>query len=214
MTKKSEVDTTLAPTKRRSLFKDFRVVVHVNRETGEDGCVATGIVAHEGDAVVSISYWMGNDPNFEVTGDITVDKNTGIINFSTQENDYTVRELREEDGIWLSRYKTSLPVSAIRQNLKRIMEKDPMAEDASTPDDLLFAATFVGDDVVVGLVYDNGDGRYSRIDGDWVLMSDVDPTFEDIIVTPINPELADEFVELYDKQTLTLPKIKPFEITE
>jgi hypothetical protein len=94
------------------------------------------------------------------------------------------------------------------------MEKDPMAENAAEPIEMLYAATFVGDDVVVGLVYDNEVGRYARIGGDWVLMNDGESTFDDIIATPINPELADQFVELYDKQTLVLPQLKPFEITE
>ena len=207
-------DSTLAPTPPRIIFDGFRVVVHVDRETGEkQGRVANGITAYQGDGIVTIDYWMGNDPSFEVISDITTDKNTGIIKFSTLSADYTVRELREEDGIWLSFYRIPLPVSVLKQNLKKIMEKNPMAADADTPVEELYACTFVGDDVVVGLLYDNDFGRYARIGGDWVLMSELDGAFDDIIAVPIDPEKADEFLELYDTQTLILSMIKPFEIT-
>jgi hypothetical protein len=156
---------------------------------------------------------MGNDPNFQVISDITTDKNTGIIKFSTLSSDYTVRELREEDGIWLSYYRIPLPVSVLKQNLKRITEKNPMAADADAPVEELYACVFAGDDVVIGVIYDNEKGRYARVGGDWVLLTDSEPAFEDVIAVPINSELSDQFLEIYDTKVLTLGTLKPFEIT-
>jgi len=206
-------ESTLAPTEPRLIFDGYRVVTHVDRETGEKMArVANGITAHQGDAVVTISYWMGNDPNFQVISDITTDKNTGIIKFSTLSSDYTVRDLREEDGIWLSYYRIPLPVSVLKQNLKRITEKNPMAADADAPVEELYACVFAGDDVVIGVLYDNEQGRYARVGGDWVLMNDADPAFDDIIAVPINPEMSDQFLEIYDTKVLTLASLKPFEI--
>jgi hypothetical protein len=207
-------DSTLEPTAPRVMFDGYRVVARVNPETGEKMArVANGITAHQGDGIVTIDYWMGNDPSFEVVSDITTDKNTGIIKFSTLSSDYTVRELREEDGIWLSFYRIPLPVSVLKQNLKRIMEKNPMAEDADIPAESLYACVFAGDDVVIGVLYDNGQGNYARVGGDWVLMNDTDPAFDDIIAVPINPEMSDQFLEVYDTKVLTLARLKPFEIT-
>jgi hypothetical protein len=207
-------ESTLAPTAPRIIFDGYRVVTNVDRETGaKSSRVSNGITAYEGDSVVTIDYWMGNDPNFEVISDITTDKNTGIIKFSTLTADYMVRDLREEDGLWLSFYRIPLPVSVLKQNLKRIMEKDPMAADANEPVEELYACVFAGDDVVIGVLYDNGQGNYARVGGDWVLMNATDPAFDDIIAVPINPEMSSQFLEVYDTKVLTLASLKPFEIT-
>lgn len=193
------------------LFKDFRVVVQTDKTTGEKSArLAVGATAFNGDTAVTFDYYMSSDPTVYVESDITVDEFTGIIRFSTLHSDYMIRVLREEDGTWLSRYKISLPVEAIVQSLKRDMERDPM-DPVVDAEDTLYAAVFAGQTIVVGLIYDNDFGRYARIGGEWVLMSDFEPDFDDIIVIPIDPEQADAFVELYDTKTLTINDVKPYE---
>jgi len=193
------------------LFQDFRVVVQTNKATGEKSArLAVGAMENDGNTAVTFDYLGSSDPTVYVEGDITVDEFTGIITFSTLDADYMIRTLREEDGTWLSRYKTALPIEAITQSLKRDMERDPMDPVIDT-EDSLYAAVFAGQKVVVGLIYDNEFGKYARIGAQWVLMSDFEPDFDDIIVIPIDPEKADAFVNLYDTKTLTIDDVKPYE---
>ena len=194
-----------------SLFRDFRVVVQTSKEDGQKSArLAVEATAYNGDTAVTFNYLGSSDPTVYVESDITVDEFTGIITFSTLDADYMIRTLREEDGTWLSRYKTALPIEAITQSLKRDMERDPM-DPVVDSDELLYAAVFAGQKVVVGLIYDNEAGKYARIGSQWVLMSDFEPDFDDIIVIPIDPEQADAFVELYDTKTLTIDDVKPYE---
>ena len=196
-----------------SLFKDFRVVVQTSKEDGQKSArLAVGATSYNGDTAVTFDYLGSSDPTVYVESDITVDEFTGIINFSTLDADYMIRTLREEDGTWLSRYKTSLPIEVIINDLKRDMERDPM-DPVVEPEDILYAAAFAGQKIIVGLIYDNDFGKYARIGGEWVLMSDFEPDFDDIIVIPIDQDQADAFVELYDTKTLTINDVKPYEVS-
>lgn len=192
----------------RELFKTPRFVIATDKATGEKQArLAVGAVAHDGDSAVSFDYWLSNDPTVFVESDITVEPFTGIIKFSTLEQDYYIRPLREEDGTWLSRFKTPLPVDALKSNIAKGLEQGQVNEDG----ELLYATVFAGDDVVVGLIYDNDFGKFARIGGEWILLSDAEPESEDMIVIPIDPDKADELITLFDSKILTISTIKPYE---
>jgi hypothetical protein len=192
----------------RQLFSTPRVVVATQKSTGiKQARLAVAAVAHDGDSAVSFDYWLSNDPTVMVESDITVDPYTGIIKFSTLEQNYYIRTLREEDGTWLSRYKTPLPVEALKSNIAKGLEQSLVNEDG----ELLYATVFAGDDVVVGLIYDNDFGKFARIGGEWILLSDAEPEDEDMIVIPIDVEKADELITLFDEKILTIETIKPYE---
>lgn len=50
----------------------------------------------------------------------TIDPDTGIISFSVFDGNYTIRKLQEDDGIWISKYKTPLPVDALEAIIKEV----------------------------------------------------------------------------------------------
>lgn len=196
--------------KSRKLFVDPRVVIQTNKESGNKSArIAVEVTAYDGDSAVNFDYWLSSDPTVLVDSDITIDKNTGIITFSTKFADYMIRELREEDGPLVSKYKVPLPVNVLKQNIRQEMDRSEM-----TPEDVvtekLHAVAFEGDNVIVGLIYDNNFGRYSRIDGDWVLMSDIDPAFDGVVALEISDESAGEFIDLFDTSVLTVEKAQPY----
>ena len=146
--------------------------------------------------------------------EITIDKNTGIIDFSTGDMNYRIRELREEDGLWLSKYKTPLPVEALKEILNREAKVSYMAYTPGQPlpqDETLHAVVFEGNKAVVGLLYNNEQGRWARIDGEWLLLTDQDADFEDdTIAIEISEDKADDFIDLFDKELLLADEIEEY----
>lgn len=192
----------------RKLFSTPRMVVTTLKETrAKIARVAVEAIAHDGDGAVTLDYWGANDPTVLVESGITVEPFTGIIKFSTLEQDYHIRPLREEDGTVISIYRTPLPVDALKSLIARGLEPNAMNEDG----ELLYATVFAGDDVVVGLIYDNDFGKFARIGEEWILLSDAEPESEDMIVIPIDPDKADELITLFDSKILTIETIKPYE---
>lgn len=150
--------------------------------------------------------------NFPSTN-ITVNGTTGRLGFISSDTPYRVRELREDDGEWLSRYKTLLPLEAL-EALVGPMEtgEDVDNEDNSgAPSESLDAYSLDDSVYIVGLVYTNTAGRWTRIDGDWVLMSPTDDTFDDMVVTTIEPSKADQFIQLYDNNFVTVQDAEQYE---
>jgi hypothetical protein len=139
--------------------------------------------------------------------DLSIDKNTGTIKFKAFDADYMIRELREEDGYWLSKYKTPLPVQALEQIIRRegvvnymaYMDNPVIPEEEKT-----YALAYPDSDFIIALVYDNEIGRYSRIDNDWVLVSPVETAYNDTVAVEIDPDKAEAFVELYDEKQVTI----------
>ncbi len=138
--------------------------------------------------------------------DITVDPETARMSFVSDGNKYRIREPRESDGSWLSKYKTSLPVEAIRAFTLR--------GDSMNPDETLDAFATDDSPYLVGLVYTNGVGRWSRIDEDWVLLAPTDDTFAEMNVFEIDPERAQEFIDLYDSSYVSITDAEQYESAE
>lgn len=137
------------------------------------------------------------------TDSITVDPSTARLEFESDGKTFRVREPRENDGAWLSKYKISLPLDAIRAFAIRGVSMNPEETlDAYATDDSPY---------IVGLVYTNGVGRWTRVDGDWVLLASDDDTFDDMNVFEIDPERADEFLTLYDDNYVSVTDAEQYE---
>ena len=132
---------------------------------------------------------------------------TGRIIFRADNADYRIRELREDDGYWMSKYKTLLPVGA----LQLLINQKSKDTDMDTSE-ILSAYANDNSVYVIGLVYENDLGRWLRIDGDWSLMDEEDKTFMDSIAIEIDPERADDYIELYDKNYVTVTDTEDYEI--
>jgi hypothetical protein len=87
--------------------------------------------------------------------------------------------------------------------------------DITSPEDTVERLTAYATDssvYVIGLVYENALGRWVRIDGDWSLMAEDDKSFFDAIVIDIDPDRGDEYIEMFDKNYVTVTDTENYEI--
>jgi hypothetical protein len=135
--------------------------------------------------------------------DITVEDRTARIEFVSGDTIYRIREPREADGSWLSVMKTDLPVEALRAFANQ--------GENMNPEETLDAFALPDSAYIVGLVYSNATGQWSRVDGDWILLSPGDTTFEGMEVITIDPERAQAYIGLYDKHFVTVTNTEQYE---
>lgn len=146
--------------------------------------------------------------NFDTTVEMTVSKlnifqQSGTMYFRSKGVDYVVRELRDNDGLWLSRYSILLPEDALSALIKLGGYVELTEQFVS----------FATDDspYVVAVVYSNSGGRFSRQDGQWVKIADNDTTLDSLIPTAIDPNKAREFLDLYDDNFVSVSDAQAFE---
>jgi hypothetical protein len=154
----------------------------------------------------------GSETPYE-TENVSEEGKTGRIVFKANDTEYRIRELREDDGYWMSKYKTLLPISALELLIKP-QSKD-IGMDITSPEDTVERLTAYATDssvYVIGLVYENALGRWVRIDGDWSLMAEDDKSFFDAIVIDIDPDRGDEYIEMFDKNYVTVTDTENYEI--
>jgi hypothetical protein len=152
------------------------------------------------------------------TDNLTIDQKTGRLSFISSATPYGIRELREDDGAWLSKYKTLLPISALNGLIGYDSGEDVAnpEDDLTQPDESLDAFATDTSPYVVGVVYTNNAGRWSREGGDWVLLSPTDTTFDadedtDLTVITIDPDRADDFLRSYDQNYVSVNDAEKFE---
>lgn len=176
-------------------------------EAGNPGSTRLILAAYgaEDQSSVEILNDTGNTEQHETTA-ITVDPVTARMGFVSDGKTFNIREPRENDGKWLSKFKVELPVEAIRAFAVRGENMDPEETlDAFATDDSPY---------VVGVVYTNGVGRWSRVDSDWILLAADDDTFDDMDVITIDPERSDEFLSLYDDNYVSITDAEQYESAE
>lgn len=198
----------------QTLFLTPRVVVAKPKdESGPLVRIAKSATATNDDEFVTFDYIAGEEVTITVSNEITNNKNTGIITFSDSEADYYVRPLRDEDGYWLSSLKTPLPVEALMQKIKWIQRNTMKVFNSGLSDALqeetLSAFSYPGTTAVVGLLYNDSVGRWLRVDGDWLLVNDIDDSMilDDAVMVTIDPEKADEFINLFDEKHLDINRL-------
>lgn len=169
------------------------------------------------DDTLSVSM-PGLSPVIYPSTNITTDPNTGRLSFISSNTPYRVRELSEDDGSWLSSYKTFLPQTALEALMGPIDlgDADPMATpdiNLDMPPETLDAFAFDDSVYIVGLLYTNTSGRYSRQDGDWMLLSPDDDTFQNpqMVAIEINPPSANQFIQMYDQNYVTVTDAEQYE---
>lgn len=202
------------------LFNTPRIVVR--REGSETGEASVGIALSGGTtkSKSSVTLGMVDDSirTIDVTGELTKDKDTGIITFSSSDGDfYYIRRLRQEDGYWLSDLKMPLPVAALLQKINFLRQADemklfPSENDSEFQKESLFAFTFPGRKFIVGLFYRDPINNWLRVDGAWLKMGDMDEFMylSDAQMVEINPDRAEEFVDLFDDVYLDINMIDEY----
>lgn len=151
---------------------------------------------------ITITFADGTEEVFPST-DVSVGKSTGRITFTAGDAQYRIRELRETDGLWLSKYKMSLPVEALEQ----------LTIKGGTVEETLQAFALDDSAYVVGVVYTSSLGRWSRIDGDWVLITPDDDTFSGMVVMDLDPDQSTQFIDLYDRNFVSVTDAEKFEVS-
>lgn len=184
-------------------FPYFAVLTVADNSAPAQGILAASIKENRKGVTVILPH--GVSQNF-VTNDITLDQNADRLEFVSDDTTYRIRELRDSDGAWLSEYHIDLPVEALPALISE-------GEDVNTDETL---DAFATDDSVyiVGLVYTNAEGQWSRVDGDWVLLAPDDRTFDGAVVIEIDPERGSEYLDLYDENFVTVTDTEEYESAE
>lgn len=145
--------------------------------------------------------------------ELNIKESNNTISFQSSGYNYIIRSLREEDGIWMSNYKIPLPVEALEKIIDQASESMYMAynNDYNPKEELLVALALPDSNFIYGLMYTSESGDWIRVNKDWALMSPVDNTYEDSIGIVISPQMADEYVEKYDSEQLTIKNTEAYE---
>lgn len=124
---------------------------------------------------------------------------------------YFIRRVSDADGIWLSKYKTELPVEVLQKKI--LTDSAPAVEmlmNVDLPPVLPFFESLVfyyadGADNVLELTYLSSAGTYSRQDASWIL-SDLDSSkYDGLYVLELDPTRASEAIDAFDeKDVLTI----------
>lgn len=135
---------------------------------------------------------------------ITASRNTDTIKFVSEDTGYLIRPTREADGIWLSSIHIELPVNVV---------DDIILRGDLTMEEHLIAYTIDDAPYVIALVFAYGGLTWLRVDGEWVQRSSNDDSLdadniEGIIIDPLR---AQEFIELYDENYVSISDASQFE---
>jgi frataxin-like iron-binding protein CyaY len=153
-----------------------------------------------------IGFWHPNRADTHLhgmTSDIEGDPQTGLITFTHEGNQYRVRDLREEDGYWLSAFKIALTEKILEGILVgtlplKIGLSFGRTEEQLHPAESLYIAYDPTDNYVIALVYTLGAREWVRTDGDWKLRGPVDETVRKLRKIFINPDHAKDLVSRMD----------------
>lgn len=120
--------------------------------------------------------------------------NSARLVLSTKKSKYNWRPLREADGIWLSALKVPLPVEALPS----------IATGETVATEVLSAFSSGDSPYVLGVVYETADGSWVRQGGQFLPIAGDDTTYADMDRIEIEPGKAKEFLDLYDRNYVTV----------
>jgi hypothetical protein len=163
--------------------------------------------AHLTDNDILVGVLRGGETAMYPIQDFTRGESPDRLEFDSGDEHYLIRELREEDGVWVSRYKTALPIEA----LEDLISGDTMTDLPLGSTEKITAYALDDSSFVVGLTYANADGTYTRADGEWVQSPDDDTTFDGMISMEIDPDKADDYVDLYDRNFVSVVDTETYE---
>lgn len=137
------------------------------------------------------------------------------MSFSTGNGETFIRAIDTTDGRKLSQYGIPLPTQAIKalispeNHLTKEERDEPMATYFKDGTEEMYVLTNE-DGNVIGLTYLNGFGMYKRSSGIWVAVAPGDMSFEMAMPHIVNPETAEELVEMFDAKALTAEDVSDY----
>lgn len=178
-----------------------------------------GVLSGQGRAPVGISEARISDDGKTLSFDGNLDstekwpvtklnifQRSGTMYFRSKGVEYTVRELRDNDGLWLSKYGVLLPEEALSALIK-------IGGHVDSNEQFMAVAT---DDspYIVAVTYSNGNGTFSRQDGQWIKLAENDTTFDSMIPMPVDPSKVKDFLDLYDHNFVSVSDAQKYESPE
>lgn len=123
----------------------------------------------------------------------------GFTIFKTQDGgEYVVRPIDDLDGEWASEFRIPLPITAIPTLLRPNKETEtnmPYLEDAN---EALIAIKSPQTESLVGVMYLNKSGAFTRMNGMWTAISPTHTAFDGMTPYNVLPETAQEFIDAFD----------------
>jgi hypothetical protein len=139
-----------------------------------------------------------------LTADAVVDEKTGFVTFSSSNfGGGILRDFREEDGLWLSRYRVMVPTRALQE---MVISTD-LEEDTQ---EILYAVVRPTSQIAIALVYNFGSINWTRIDGDWTFSPDAELKFSEDERVEIPRKEAKEFIANFDSNYVTYEDVMKF----
>ena len=129
---------------------------------------------------------------------------TGYAEFTYNGTPHLLRELDEEDGLWMSNYKTELPIPVLQQMIvtksrRQIEQLTGIEIPEGLPE---FEALYVyhepKSDKVLAIIYMSSYGIFSRNDADWQDVNLRLPELQNLTTEDVDPLKANELINLYD----------------
>ena len=125
---------------------------------------------------------------------IEQDGTSARLVLSTKKSKYNWRPVREADGIWISKLQVPLPVEAL----------SIIATGETVATEVLSAFSSGDSPYVLGVTYETAEGSWVRQGGQFLPVATDDTTYADMDRIEIEPGKAKEFLDLYDRNYVTV----------
>lgn len=129
---------------------------------------------------------------------------TGYSGFNFEGTEYLLRELDEEDGFWMSAYKTELPIPVLQQMIisksRSVIEEITRFEISDEVPQFEAMYVYQGKDAnrISAIIYMSSYGVYSRNDAEWNIVNLEVPELQNLYTEDVDPNKANELLNLYD----------------
>lgn len=141
---------------------------------------------------------------------VEIDPENGTITFSSFGRMYTIRAVRDEDGLWASSLAASVPAEAI-ENLIDMEVRMAFSPNAPAADESLFVTVDPDTEEVQDLIYSGEDGIYLREGKGWFKLPADDESLDGMQVIDVKPEIIDVWDKLQADDELTVVEVKKYE---
>ena len=162
------------------------------------------------DDQVAVEYVDGSQESFPPKQDTIEQYTYGVVLFTTQDDEqYTIREITELDGEWISLIKIPLPVIALQYLLVKPEETRDMPYLANELEKLI-ALKSPDNENIISIMYLNRYGAFVRVNESWVSIAPADTSLEGTSPYNVNVDTAEEFIDLYDKSDISYELVKKY----
>lgn len=159
---------------------------------------------------IAVVYTDGSQESFPVKQGSIEPYTYGIVLFSTVDGaEYAIRDVTDLDGSWISEFKIELPPITLKDLLTNPEVNFQMPYLENENEKLIAFAAPDGEDVI-SVMYLNNYGAFLRINESWVSVAPDDTSVEGAEAYNVKPETAQEFIDMFDKDNVSVEEAKDF----